>query len=300
MLHDTHLHLDILLQKLGQIQDYPQLDTASLDQSTTSQIKVDLELVSQLLAKHQLAIQATTSPQNLWSTLYWFGSLDKIRFLAGFHPEVVNSSFDLEQALEEQSQIFQRELVLQNLQKLSTTTKTAHKIIGIGEVGLDYFQVKDRALQKTSQLLFESQIEMALSLDLPVVIHVRDAFEDLLAILKNFPKIQNNFLIHCFTGDRQSLKKVLDLGGKVAFGGIITFGKNADYLRDSLAYCDINSLMIETDLPFLSPAPHRGQACLPEYIEHVVAQIAVVKKISQPQVLEASKQNLQALFKIKV
>ena len=163
---------------------------------------------------------------------------------------------------------------------------------------MDYFHVRDKSLQKISQLLFESQIDLAIELGLPLVVHTRDAFEDLLSILKNFPQIQNNFLIHCFTGDRQILKKVLDLGGKVAFGGIITFGKNADYLRDSLAYCDINSLMIETDLPFLSPAPHRGQTCLPVYIEHVIDKIALVKKISQSQVLEASKQNLQSLFKV--
>ena len=162
----------------------------------------------------------------------------------------------------------------QNLVGMGTSLEK--RIIGIGECGLDYYYTQDSRIIHKQKELFESQIDLAIKLDIPLFIHTRDAFDDTFEILKSKPGIHGKFAIHCFTGNKNHLKEVLDMGGKAAFGGIITFGKNAEYLREAFAYCPKDGYLLETDLPFLSPKPFRGKDNLPEYIKFVAEKMGQI------------------------
>ena len=287
-IHDTHIHLDILLEKLNSLKEIEsQLKNQEKPQEKQLFEQEDIEKIQEMLQSHNFAIQPTVSNQNFKKVIKNFESLKKVYFLVGSHPETVNNNFLVDEYLQEQTEILNT--YKNNLKE--------NRIIGIGECGLDYYYSQDLEIIKKQKQLFEAQIELAIDLKLPLIIHCREAFEDIYQILKNFPKIHGNFLIHCFTGDKNQLKQSLDLGGKVAFGGILTFGKNAEYLRESAKYCPDNSWVLETDSPFLSPNPNRGAICLPTYIDFVAEKMAEIKNISKIETWKISEQNTKNLFK---
>ena len=145
--------------------------------------------------------------------------------------------------------------------------------------------------------MFRFHIELALKLSLPIEIHTRDAWEDTFKILDEYPKIYNEFLIHCFTGNIENLKETIKRGGKAAFGGIVTFQKSIE-LQEAVRFCPVESLVLETDLPFLAPVPHRGKICLPEMIDDTAAKVADLKNLSKNQIWDWSRKNSLDLFKI--
>lgn len=282
-IHDTHVHLDMLLQFLDifpNIRDNPEfvIDT---DLQNKCQIEIDKHL-----ANHVLAIQSTVSTTNfeLLQKLLPKEQNPKLKLLLGAHPEEVDSQFNLNQFLDYQTKV------------VKSYSKGGYPFIGIGETGLDYHYTQDKNLIFKQKELFESQINLALTTNTPLVIHCREAFADLIEILKSNPKIHGKFLIHCFTGDTDILKQILDLGGLAAYGGIITFGSSADELRQSLEYCPDDSFVLETDLPFLTPAPHRGQTNLPEYINLVAQKASQIKQQSLENIWQNSWNNTTKLF----
>lgn len=150
----------------------------------------------------------------------------------------------------------------------------------IGETGLEYFRLQDRPDFEQIRIkqikLFNQQIDLANELHLPVVIHNRDAgngqtFSDILEILRNNPP-QAGFILHCFAGTPDYLKKGLALGAYISFAGNLTF-KNAHELRSLVALVPPERLLVETDSPFLSPEPHRGQFCQPAFIANTLDYI---------------------------
>jgi len=286
-MHDTHAHLDLLLNQ------YFQLEINSIDKLKslpTSKITELKNFVKDQVKDHDWVIQPTVSTTNFELCFEFFQEFTKIYFLLGSHPEIVDNNFKLNHYLSEQSRF---------LKKIKSQKQVyLKKLIGIGEVGLDYFYSQDSFILDTQQKLFQSQIELSLNLNLPLIIHCREAFADLFAILKNNPQILGKFLIHCFTGNQQELKQVLDLGGKVAYGGIITFGKNAEILRETAKYCPVDSLVLETDLPFLAPTPFCGKLNLPKYIQHVAQKIAELKQAKTETVWTWSEENSSKLFQL--
>jgi TatD DNase family protein len=129
-----------------------------------------------------------------------------------------------------------------------------------------------------------------------MIIHTRDSFADTFAIVQKFPQIQDRFLFHCFSGNLDELEQVLEFGGRISVGGIVTF-KNAETLREIVRNCPMDRLLIETDLPFLAPMPHRGKTCLPEYIDFVAEQIGTIKNLSKQQTWENLQKNSLQFFK---
>lgn len=284
ILHDTHIHLDLLLEKLGYGQnfrkyifgqEYPEGVDLTFDSEGSAKI-------SELLVNHQFVIQSTVSTSNFYLVWQLFKSNPKVFFLLGSHPEIVKNGFDLDLYLLEQAKLL--ELVdIKNL-------------CGIGEVGLDYYITKSDQLIKLQKVLFISQIELAVKLDLPLVIHCRDAFDDLIEILKNYPAIWGKFLIHCFTGNKQNLQAILALNGFIALGGIVTYSKTTE-LIEAVKYCPMSNIMIETDAPFLVPLVNReNKVCLPEYIASTVSKIAEIKNLQSQDILDFSKHNAIQLF----
>lgn len=149
------------------------------------------------------------------------------------------------------------------------------KILAIGEIGLDYYwdENPDRETQKQ---VFRAQMELAKELNLPVVIHDRDAHKDTLDIMKEYPEVKG--IVHCFSGSVEFAKECVKLGYYIGITGVITF-KNAKKIIEVVEAIPLDKLLVETDCPYMAPVPNRGKRNKSDYIEHIIEQIAEIKKI---------------------
>jgi len=176
---------------------------------------------------------------------------------------------------------------------------TQPKVIAIGECGLDYFRAPDTTGEKERQKnIFEDHVELAISLDLPLMIHCRDAHEDVLELLslkkkKYGEKLRGN--IHFFAGDMETAKKYFDLGFTISFTGVITFTN--DY-NDVIKNSPIENILAETDSPYVAPVPYRGQRNEPVYVKEVVKKIASVRGESEDKIRESLLLNTKRVFGI--
>ncbi len=284
-LHDTHAHLDMLLSKLD-LFDSTSKDIDLDNPDLSLDYSFDKKKLENLLKDHDLIIQSTVSTDNFLLAKQLFSEIKNVYFTIGSHPEIVASdNFCLKKYLEKQEEKIEKYL----------KSKIENKIIGIGEVGLDYYWAKEQEIRKTQRKLFQNQIELAIKNNLPLVVHSRDSWEDTLEMIQDNPKIHNNFIIHCFTGSQNEANKILQMGGTLGIGGVVTY-KNAKDLQEAVQNTPITNIIIETDLPFLPPTPYRGKTCLPNYIQNTASYIADLKEISVQKVLEQSMANTQKLF----
>ena len=164
------------------------------------------------------------------------------------------------------------------------------KVVAIGEIGLDYYyNFSDSKIQKS---VFLEQLKLAKKLNLPSVIHCRDAYEDLLEII--IESEHNKGVIHCFSGDLEFANKIINLGYYISFTGMITFVKE---LEDVIKNISLNHILIETDSPYLAPVPYRGKINEPAYVEKVAEKIAEIKNLSAQEVIDITTNNANVLFK---
>ncbi len=167
------------------------------------------------------------------------------------------------------------------------------KIIAIGEIGLDYYHNKDN---KKEQLeLLDTFLNLAEELNLPVIVHNRDATDDLLKILK---KHHVKGIIHCFSGSLETAKEYLKLGFKLGIGGVLTF-KNA-HLKDVLKEIPITSILLETDSPYLTPMPLRGIPNEPMYLKFVADELTTIYNVSLEKLSNILEENFHEIFDIKL
>ena len=165
------------------------------------------------------------------------------------------------------------------------------KVIGIGEIGLDYYWYKDK--KDKQKELFIKQINLANKYDLPVIIHCRDAINDCYEILKeNKPK---RAVMHCYSGSLEMAKKFIDLDIYISIGGISTF-KNAKNIVKVIENIPLSYIVLETDSPYLTPEPHRGKKNYPYYISYIASRIAQIKGISIEEVENITTKNTHHLF----
>jgi len=171
------------------------------------------------------------------------------------------------------------------------------KIIGIGETGLDfYYNYSNKEIQKQ---IFLEHIKTASDLDLPVIVHTRNAERDTLDILVNEKKNSKlKVLIHCFTGSKEFAKKLLDIDCFISVSGIITF-KNSTDLNDAVDLIPIDRLLVETDSPFLAPMPYRGKVNEPSYLPHTVNKLSEIKKLPVDIVEKRTSENFLKIFNLK-
>ena len=169
-----------------------------------------------------------------------------------------------------------------------------NKIIGIGETGLDYYyNHSDRKIQKKS---FVEHIRAASKLNIPIIVHSRNAEADTFDILNEEKKNSKiKVLIHCFTGSYDFAKKLIDINCYISVSGIITF-KNSSELADTVSEIPLENLLIETDAPYLSPVPYRGKTNEPSYIIHTIQKLAQIKKVSRDKIIESTTNNFIKLF----
>lgn len=167
------------------------------------------------------------------------------------------------------------------------------KVVGIGEIGLDYHYTKEnKDIQKR---VFITQLEIAKILNLPVVIHDREAHFDTLEILKDSGL--KKVLLHCYSGSVEFMKQCTKLGYKIALGGVVTF-KNAKEPKEVAAAIELENLMLETDCPYLAPHPFRGQENSPKFIGFVAKEIANLRNIPYDSVVLQTSQNAREFFNI--
>jgi TatD DNase family protein len=166
------------------------------------------------------------------------------------------------------------------------------EVVAIGEIGLDYYYKQSPVEEQKDA--FRRQLDLARRLKMPVEIHTRDAEEDTVEILKEF-RGEVTGLIHCFTGTSWLAKECLDLGLNISFSGVVTF-KNAESLRETCKMVPLDRMHVETDAPFLTPVPLRGQKNTPAYVVHTAAFVAGLKGLTAEQLIQSTTANARQLF----
>lgn len=168
------------------------------------------------------------------------------------------------------------------------------KVIAIGETGLDYHWQKDRPEWQRDR--FRCHIRAAILAGKPLVVHMRDAANDTLRILQEEGAQAVGGVMHCFTETWEVARRALDLGFHISFSGIVTF-KNALAIKEVAQKAPLDRILVETDAPYLAPAPYRGKANEPAYVRYVAEELARLRRLSPEQVAEATTANFFNLFK---
>ena len=170
------------------------------------------------------------------------------------------------------------------------------RCIAVGEIGLDYYAENHQSptIQKNK---FEMQISAAIETKKPIIVHTRSAKEDTLSILKNHSVDQCGGVIHCFTEDWDMAKRIIDLGMYLSFSGIVTF-KNAQDIQAIAKKVPLDRILVETDAPYLAPAPFRGKPNYPSYLYYVAQFISQLRKEDFEYFCRATKENTQKLFSL--
>lgn len=171
---------------------------------------------------------------------------------------------------------------------------SAHKkVVGIGETGLDYYW--DKSPKDVQQDLFRKQIRLAQKVNLPIIIHNRDATEDVIRILKEEEAHLTGGIMHCFGGSVETAKQCIAMNFLISLGGPVTF-KNAKKPKEVATEIPLEYLLIETDAPYLAPHPHRGKRNEPALVTLVAEEIARLKGVSIEEVAEATTTNAKNFF----
>lgn len=166
-------------------------------------------------------------------------------------------------------------------------------VIGIGETGLDYFY--DQQSIAAQQGSFAMHLQVAAEVQLPVIVHTRDAVDDTLAIISEYGAIERGGVLHCFTESWDMASRAMDLNYYISISGIVTF-RNAAPLREVVRKMPLERLLVETDSPYLAPVPHRGSSNQPAYVLQVAEAVAKIKGLPLQQVVAATTANFDRLF----
>lgn len=169
------------------------------------------------------------------------------------------------------------------------------KIAAVGEIGLDYYWEKDLEKQEEQKYWFVRQLQLAREEKLPFMIHSRDAAKDTLDLMKDQKAGEIGGVVHCFSYGKEMAREFLNMGLYLGIGGVITFG-NAKKLKEVVAYAPMESLLLETDCPYLAPAPNRGKRNSSLNLPYVAQMIAEVKQIEYDEVVEITAENAYRLF----
>lgn len=179
----------------------------------------------------------------------------------------------------------------EKMEQIATENK---KIVAIGEIGLDYYW--DKSFVDLQKEIFIRQIKLANRLNLPIVVHDREAHKDTFDILKEYNK-NSNVLFHCFSGSVEFMKEVTRAGWLIAIGGVVTF-KNAVKMKEVAQAVPLDKLVLETDSPYLTPVPYRGKPNKPAYTKFVAEEVAKLRNMDLSELINATTQNSERFFGI--
>lgn len=185
----------------------------------------------------------------------------------------------------------------QMITELEEMAKKSKRVIGIGEIGLDFYWDKEKKTKEKQIEIFVAQLELAVRLDLPVVIHMREAEEEMEEILDKLERLPRGEF-HCFAGGEKFLEKILNLGFYIGFDGNITF-KSAENLRYLVKKVPLNRLLLETDSPYLAPEPVRGTVNKPSNVKIVATAVAQELNINTDDIIEQTGKNALCLYSLE-
>ena len=168
------------------------------------------------------------------------------------------------------------------------------KVVALGEIGLDYYY--NNSKRENQRHWFDAQLSLASELDIPCVIHTRDAWADTLDILRAHK--ENTGIIHCYSGSVETAKILLDLGWYISFAGPLTF-KNATTALDVARFVPDDRILIETDSPYLAPVPYRGKTNTPVYVKEVAKKLSEVRGVSFEKIEELTFANAKKVYRIE-
>ena len=170
------------------------------------------------------------------------------------------------------------------------------KFIAIGEIGLDYYW--DKTFAKEQQLVFETQMQWALDMQLPIVIHTRNAMGETIELVKPFAKKGLHGVFHCFSGSKESAEQIIGMGFHLGLGGVLTY-KNAG-VAEAIKDIPMEYLVLETDAPYLAPVPYRGKTNEPSYMLEVAKKLAEVKSMPLHEIAAITTSNAKKLFGLEI
>ena len=239
-------------------------------------ISLDKVLANAKLCNIELLLNIATKSSEFDDLIKTSVTYDQVYFTLGIHPHEAN------------------EFNEKTSKKIYDNVNN-QKFIGIGEMGLDYFY---NYTDKSAQILaFEKQIEISQDLDIPLIVHMRDAEEDTLKIFRNnYKKKSFNGVIHCFTGSQKFADEVIEMGFYISASGIITFKKSED-LRNIFSKLPNDRILVETDSPYLSPEPLRSKKNQPSHIVHTIKKLAEIRNTNYDDLAAITKKNFLTLFK---
>ena len=268
MLIDTHCHLNTIIKNEFDAplpENFSELIQPYLDEARLHQVKHIINVGTSLIESINCVLLAKTF-KNIWATL-------------GTHPNDLTTDW--------KSDIVAYKKILQSTDK--------ERIVGIGEIGLDYhYPDFDKQRQYDG---FRAQIEVALEHDLPVVIHTRDAADETLHVIEEYKQDNIRGIIHCFSENAAFAKHARELGFLLGIGGPLTYPKN-QHLRDIFIETPLESIVLETDAPFLPPQYMRGKKNTPAQIAYIGQFLADLKGVSLEEVAQATTHNAATLFRI--
>ena len=170
------------------------------------------------------------------------------------------------------------------------------KVVAIGEIGLDYYW--DNSPREVQKKWFERQLELAREVDLPVIIHSREAAKDTMDIMREAAKAGNTGVIHCYSYAAPMAKEYISMGFFIGIGGVVTF-KNARVIKEVVSEIPLSSIVLETDSPYLAPVPYRGKRNNSMYLKEVVKQLAQIKQVSEETVITTTLANAKRLYRLE-
>lgn len=168
------------------------------------------------------------------------------------------------------------------------------KIVGIGEIGLDYYW--DKSFNDLQKEVFIKQIKLANELKLPIDIHDREAHKDTFDLIQEYNR-KSEVIMHCFSGSIEFMQECVKAGYYIALGGVVTF-KNAKKMKEVALEVPLNRLLVETDAPYLTPMPHRGEENQPAFVKFVAEEIAKIRDVTFEEIAYATTENAERVFKI--
>ncbi len=233
------------------------------------------EAIQNAIDNKIVTIVPSSSVQDIFDTDNFIKKYNDVYGYVGVFPEEVKDFSD------------------KTLSDMEEIIKSNPKIIGIGEIGLDYYW--DKSFKELQKEVFIKQIEFANQMNLPLNIHSREAHLDTLEILKKYNK-NSTAIMHCFSGSLEFARECIKEGIYIALGGVVTF-KNAKKTKEVAKNIPLEYLLLETDDPYLAPVPFRGKENQPMYVKYVAEEIANLRGITPEEVAKTSTENAKKIFK---
>ena len=238
------------------------------------------ELISSMLSdtgELDYIVNVGASRQGCEASLALAAQYEKVYAAIGFHPEDI---------------VRLKESDIEWLENMLGESK-ARKIVALGEIGLDYHYLDNP--KEVQKMWFETQIEAAVDVNKPIIVHSREACADTIQCMKNKRADKAGGVIHCYSYTKEAAKEFLDMGFFIGVGGVVTF-KNARKLVETVEEVPVTRIVLETDCPYMAPEPHRGTRNDSRNIRYVAEKIAQIKGITAQEVIDITNENAKKLF----